>query len=449
MAQSKRIIPHILFPGLIAGVYAFIVCYALGDYIAWRSPGFLLGIAAIPVVMTRDAGSKKSLRFYYAALACCVLAWIVPAKTLLYLSLVMALCFLADSAVGRINLLPLLAMLLMAPVCDYITQIFTFPIRLQLTEWAGSLLQIVSTGVTVEGNTIFHRGNEFAVDAACMGLNMMVASMLCCIMLLGFYQKRLDLRLSFPLVTLLLAFTAALNIFSNLFRIILLVQFTILPDHPMHDVTGIICLAVYVILPLLMLVPFLVKRLGKPRRAKPKAETDPHMVTMAHICLAGCVFLVAYKIMLPDARPSASVPDITGYRTTVMDNGVIKLESPASLIYVKPVPGFYYTDHHPSICWRGSGYTFSNIRETQMAGKTVYTALLQKGTDRLYTAWWYDNGDVQTISQLEWRWLAFRNSGRFSLVNVSAVDADSLQEEVSRLMRQSGGLLRDLSARAG
>ncbi|WP_168208847.1 exosortase N [Chitinophaga sp. XS-30] len=321
MAQSKRIIPHILFPGLIAGVYVFIVCYALGDYIAWRSPGFLLGIAAIPMVMIRDAGSKKSLRFYYAALACCVLAWIVPAKTLLYLSLVMALCFLADSAVGRINFLPLLAMLLMAPVCDYITQIFTFPIRLQLTEWAGSLLQIVSTGVTVEGNTIFHRGNEFAVDAACMGLNMMVASMLCCIMLLGFYQKRLDLRLSFPLVAVLLAFTAALNIFSNLFRIILLVQFAILPDHPMHDVTGIICLAVYVILPLLILVPFLVKRLGKPHIVKPGAETDPHMITMAHICLAGCVFLVAYKIMLPDARPSVSVPDVTGYQTTVMDNG--------------------------------------------------------------------------------------------------------------------------------
>ncbi|QEH42413.1 hypothetical protein FW415_16660 [Chitinophaga sp. XS-30] len=84
-----------------------------------------------------------------------------------------------------------------------------------------------------------------------------------------------------------------------------------------------------------------------------------------------------------------------------------------------------------------------------MAGKTVYTALLQKGTDRLFTAWWYDNGDVQTISQLEWRWLAFRNSGRFSLVNVSAADAVSLQQEVSRLMRQSGGLLRSLSARAG
>jgi exosortase N len=451
MEQSKRLIPYILFTGLIAGVYAFIVLYALKDYIAWRSPGFLLGLAAVPVVLMRDTTSKKSLRFYYAALACCVLAWIVPAKTLLYLSLIMALCFLADSVLGRINFLPLMAMLLMAPVCDYVTQIFTFPIRLQLTAWAGALLKMTSIAVTVEGNTIFSNGNEFSVDAACMGLNMMVTSMLCYIMLLGHYQKRFGVALSFLQVTLLMIFTGTLNIFSNLFRIILLVQFSILPDNPMHDVTGIVCLTVYVILPLLGLTPFLIKRLGRHRPTKKIAETDPHMVWMAHICLAGCLFLVAYKSMLPGIQQElpTSYSPIKGYRITAMENQVIKLESPTALIYIKPIPGFYYTDHHPSICWRGSGYEFRHIKEMQVAGKTVYTALLQKGEEQLYTAWWYDNGDVQTISQMDWRWHAMRSHTRFSLVNLSAASAGALKAGVSRLLQKNGNLVRQLKPGPG
>lgn len=451
MEQSKRLIPHILFTGLIAGVYAFIVCYALKDYIAWRSPGFLLGIAAIPVVMMRNSTSKRSLRFYYAALACCVLAWIVPAKTLLYVSLIMSLCFLADSILGKINFLPLLAMILMAPICDYITQIFTFPIRLQLTSWAGALLQLAGVAVTVEGNTIFSGGNEFSVDAACMGLNMMITSMLCCIMLLGFYQKRMGVVLSFLPVTLLLAFTGALNVFSNLFRIILLVQFAILPDDPLHDVTGIICLIVYVILPLLWLIPFLVKRWGKVPVVKYSEEIHPHMVIMAHLCLAGCVFLVAYKTMLPGMQQQmpASYPPVAGYEVTPMENHVIKLESAASLIYIKPIPGFYYTEHHPSVCWRGSGYEFKHVKEMQVARKTIYTALLLKGKDQLYTAWWYDNGEVQTISQMEWRWHAMHHRSGFSLVNASASDAESLRTEVSHLLRKEGNLLRRLKMGPG
>lgn len=452
MEPRSRLIPYTYALGLlmIAGVYVFIVCFALKDYIAWRSPGFLLGIAALPLVMMYNPERKKSLRFYYVALACCVLAWIVPAKTLLYLSLTMALCFLADSVLGKINFLPLLALLLMAPVCDYITQIFTFPIRLQLTAWAAQILSLTNTTITVAGNTIFRNGAEFTVDAACMGLNMMITSMLCGLMLLGFYQKRYGVTLSFFKVTLLMTFIALLNILSNLFRIILLVQFSILPAHVMHEAAGIICLVIYVIAPLCWLIPLLVKRFGKNKEAVAGEEPHSFMIVQSHVCLAACMFLVAYKNMKPeDATAKAAYAPVAGYNITALDGGILKMESAATLIYIKSIPGFYFTDHHPAICWKGSGYGFHQVKEEKLNGKTIYTALLEKGQERLYTAWWYDNGHVQTISQAEWRWDNLRGGNKYAIINVSAADEQTLKKEVSRWLRDDENLLQSLHAVPG
>lgn len=438
MDQSKRLIPAILGAGLIAGIYVLIVQYALKDYIAWRSPGFLLGLISIPVVLSRNPLQKKSLRFYYAALACCVFAWILPAKTLLYASVVMAVCFLTDNILGKINMLPVLAMALMAPVCDYITNIFTFPIRLQLTSWAGTLLQLCGVVANVEGNTIFFQGNEFTVDAACMGLNMMITSMLCGIMILGFYQKKMGVDLSFFKVMVLMGCIALLNIIANLFRMILLVMFVILPEDPMHGLTGIICLAIYVILPLIWLCPSLVKRFGKVKTETAPRETVPGLqVIMAHVCLAACVGLVAWKTMLPGINQviSANPPAVPGFKVTAMDNNVIKVENDTALIYVKVIPGFYYSDHHPTICWRGSGFEFKHIKEEIIAGKAISTSILQKGKEQLYTAWWYDNGTKQTGSQLDWRWDAMIHRKQYAIVNVSTQNRQTLEREVTRLLQ--------------
>lgn len=447
MDQSKRLIPAILGAGLIAGIYVLIVQYALKDYIAWRSPGFLLGLIAIPVALHRDPLQKKSLRFYYTALVFCILGWILPVKTLLYASVVLALCFLIDNVLGKINLLPVLAMALMAPICDYITNIFTFPIRLQLTAWAGTLLQMAGVAANVEGNTIFFGGNEFSVDAACMGLNMLVTSMLCGIMILGFYQKKMDLHLSFIKVSGLMGIIALLNIVANLFRMILLVILVILPEDPMHGFTGIICLAVYVILPLVWLIPWMVKRLGVKRgKPAPAYTVNSLQVIMAHVCLAACVGMLAWKTMLPGVNQviPANLPPVKGFKVTAMRDNVVKVENDTALIYVKTIPGFYYSDHHPTICWRGSGFEFKHIREEIIAGKTVSTSILQKRTQQLYTAWWYDNGTKQTGSQLNWRWDALRSGTRYAIVNVSTQDRKTLEKEVARLLRPEENIVTAL-----
>lgn len=77
------------------------------------------------------------------------------------------------------------------------------------------------------------------------------------------------------------------------------------------------------------------------------------------------------------------------------------------------------------LCWKGSGYDFQQIEETVISGNRVYTAMLQQGKEILYTAWWYENGQQSTISQLDWRWGAFRGAHPYSLVNVTTTNRDN------------------------
>ena len=445
MEQVKRVNIRMAAALLMLGVYLFITRYALREYILWDSPGFLLGLAAIPLVLTANPQQKRSLRFYYAALACCILAWLLPAKTLLYGCVALALCFLADNIFGKINALPLLALGLMAPVCDYMTRIFTFPIRLQLTQWAAGMLHALGLPAVAEGNVIMYQGATFSVEAACMGLGMMVTSMLCGLMLLGIYQKKYGLVVPFAKVCMLLAGIFALNVISNLFRILLLVVLHLLPGDPLHEATGILCLAAYVLLPLLWFCPWLVKRFGKPLETKPaRKESDRFMLTLSHLCLAGCIALVAYKTTLPAAGTTAAagLPSMPGYTLQVLPNHVTKAENDTALVYLKPVGGFYRTDHHPTICWQGSGFDFKQVKEEQAGGSAIYTAILQKGHERLYTAWWYDNGRHQTISQWEWRWKALRYGNDYTLVNVTAATPAALHAETLRWLgkNKTGGM---------
>ncbi|WP_423735198.1 exosortase N [Chitinophaga caseinilytica] len=433
MDRLQRLIPALIWTALYAGIALF----ALDDYMEWGSNGFILGAATVPVVLRADAADKRSLRYFYAALACCVLAWMVPAKTLLFATIVLAMCFLADSFFGRINALPMLALMLMAPVFQYLTNIFTFPIRLHLTRLAGGILRLAGREVATEGNVLVLSGTEFSVDPACMGLSMMVTALLCGIAAVGIAQRKLGKRLSWWMLGAWLGFILLLNIGSNLFRIVLLVQFSIPPENYLHDVVGLLCLGMYVLIPVFFLAPRLVARFGKtPMERMPEKTQHPrYVVLQAHLSLAACIFLLAYKISLPKEAIAAQTPAVAGFTVSALQNGVTKMERNGVLVYIKKIKDCYYTDHHPTICWQGSGFVFRKVKEEQIAGMTLFTGTLEKGKERLYTAWWYDNGSLQTVSQFEWRWNALSTRSSFSLVNVTASSRETLAAEILRIRK--------------
>ena len=422
---------------LKATLYIAILLTALRTFVLWQSVNFLLGIVALLNASVIKKEDKGSPRFAYASILLTCLTFIIPVKTILFFALAFGVFFTIESFYGKLNVLPLFIVFMISPIFQYTTDIFSFPIRLQLTEWAGDLLNVAGVSSIVKGNVIYCNGDAFAVDPACMGLNMMITSLLSGVMIIAAYQKKYSQVLTLLHVSLLLGLVVAFNIASNLFRIVCLVQFSIEPDTFMHELVGIICLLVYVILPSVICIKWVVRVFGFSghhstpiQKLKSQSVSRLHFFTTAAIVASSCAVIIHDKKIKDLSGP---VKAITGYTTARVSSDIVKLENSKSLVYIKYIPAFYDADHNPMICWKGSGYTFTQVQEEIINRSKVYTATLQNGQDILYTAWWYDNGIRRTVDQLTWRWDALRNRKNYSVVNVTSTDKGVLKKEIQQI----------------
>ena len=136
-------------------------------------------------------------------------------------------------------------------------------------------------------------------------------------------------------------------------------------------------------------------------------------------------------------------PATPGYTAKRLDADILQLNSPAALIYIKKIRGFYSTEHNPTICWKGSGYTFRKVTCSNIRGTELYVAILARGNEELYTAWWYDNGLLRTIGQFKWRSDVFKGGNEYSLVNVTCSDYGELCKTIADIFH-TGNLNRFL-----
>lgn len=428
------------WPLLVILCYVITFFVGLQNYIVLSSAGFLLGVVALYSTATFNRNERGGLRFFFLTVFFFLLYVCLPAKTLLYCSLASACLFLCETFYGRVNFLPLLVLGCMSPLFEAGTNIFSFPIRLQLSVLAGKIMAFMGLPVTVQGNMLILHGNEFSVDPACMGLQMMVISLLCGLILIGTYQGRYRKSLGFGPVSILLSGTLVLNIFSNLLRIICLVWLNIHPGTMSHDIVGILCIVAYVITPMLILIKWTVEKCGRelPAHRKRYVLRSAGLSFSLNMLLAGCMLIgllinSSYDL---NRKLLQQMPPVPGYTQELLPGYVIKLQSDSLLIYIKHIPSGYYTEHHPMICWKGSGYEFHRIQETLVTGHKIYTALLQQGDRKLYTAWWYANGTVCTTSQLVWRWDMFCGARPYSLVNITAATEQELNAGVKQVLHQ-------------
>lgn len=438
ISTISRTVNRKLIAGLV--LYGALAVIGLREYVNLGSVNFLLGVLALTMVFSSSRG-QVSYRFAWVAILFSLLAVLLPVKTFLYFAIGAAMLLVAESTHGSQGALPLLIMGFMAPVFKYFVNIFSFPIRLQLTAWAGKILMFTGGITGVQGNMINTKNGEFSVDPECMGLNMMTTSLVLGIMLIALYQKKLSKRIALWQTGIFLLVIAVLNIICNLFRIVCLVQFEILPHTFAHDLLGIICLLVYVVIPAVFIAKFTVARMGvEPRaiKASPVPQGSYKQVTI-HSLVAISICAATFCIVRQNSfkHLPASVPTLQNFKASRVEAGVLKLEGDRTLVYVKPIHGFYNTDHHPMICWSGSGYVFEQVRERTVGGVTVYSAVLNNGASRLHTAWWYDNGTNRTIDQIKWRWDVLRGAKDYSVVNITVPDENELERAIFSLQNNS------------
>ncbi|MDJ1480052.1 exosortase N [Cytophagaceae bacterium YF14B1] len=422
---------YILFFGYLVSQTYFTL-----DSLSW------FGIVLFPYILIIRQSGIYSSRYGWllmAILGCMI--WL-PARTLPFGLLTIGILFIIEFTLGKTTLLPFLLIGVLSPFFRYTSIIFSFPIRLQLSKWAGAILSAGGFENTISGNAIQVEGTEFLVDVACMGLQMTETSLLMTIFLIAYNERTQQRYITNSWVIGLGIVTLFLNSLSNLFRILILIVFHILPSNPMHDVVGLVCLVAYVILPMVFITQWIYKKRSKLMHNHVQTTTaTTHRPIFISTGFALIVLVVlGIQLFFNNPRPVTTFTHITthlaGFTKQQSADDITQFINSSMLVYIKPIPTFYVAEHSPLICWQGSGYTFKRVEMKTIDNALVYTGILQKGQDRIYTAWWFDNGSHRTTDQMDWRWRMAQGEPAFCLVNVNVNKQEELANAVRQIFKQ-------------
>ncbi|MBO9616801.1 MAG: exosortase N [Dyadobacter sp.] len=418
---------------LVISTLFFFRGYVHGDATLW------MGIVLIPLLLRCFGIGQKSWRLAPVVALAVGICCLRPELSWRFILLISALLFTTETIFGRLNAAIFMVLLIVSPIFKYFSEVFTFPIRLQLSAVAGSMLKMAGLPVAIEGNNILLNGSEFSVDPACIGLQMTGFALLSVIFLMAHFRMLNQKSLPIRYQTILVVLAFALNILGNLMRIVSLVVLRITPDNTLHDVIGVVCLVAYVIAPLILVVRYAHQRWGAALiTTQPSVLRHPprFLITGHIILLSVCAFFCFQKPTINISSPQNTLPlSLQTYHVKKLQNGVTQARNGHALIYIKPIPAFYSSEHSPLTCWTGSGYHLSRISSKHLAGVTVYTGSLRKENDELHTAWWFSDGRHVTISQFDWRWKVLAEKSHFQLINVTVEDPARLDAEVKRWLK--------------
>jgi exosortase N len=426
---------HFLAALLSAAVAGTIIAFPL-SFVSGMN--VLLGLSLIPFAISFYGGQRFNAVYLILMIFLGIIAFNYNVRTFYFLAVAFYVFYLLEAFIGKINSLALFLLLFMSPFFHQVSVILGFPIRMQLSQWAGDLLSVAGFQIQVDGNTITLDGNIFSVDEACMGLSMLAISMLMGVAAIAHAYKRKGLQLSFFYLTIFFSLVFLFNLISNLFRIVVLIIFRIMPETFMHDVVGVFCMMLYVVAPLYILSQWMTKKFG--RSPQQRIDRRPIFIysKLLMTVLAMSILIIAVRIEAHRKSPrtlthaKVSLPDV---HETKMAEGITKLYNADMLVYVKPIPEFFTGEHTPLLCWKGSGYEFRSVRKTIINGNEVYLAKLEKHDGKLFTAWWYSNGEVITIDQWDWRLRMLKGEKKFSLVNLTCQEEKALTQHLDKIFR--------------
>lgn len=420
----------ILVVGL-GGAFAFPLSYLTNS-------NELIGLCLIPFVVRIQGESRFNYFYLVLFILFGIGSWMYGVRMFYFFSLAFYIFWLIEMFFGVLNILTVFLLGFMSPFFYQISVILGFPIRLQLSQVAGKIVEWIGIHIQIEGNMILLDGAIFTVDEACMGLNMLAISMLMGVFILAHNSRIEKKTLKFTYILFFFAVGFALNILANLFRIVILVLFKIGPENLAHDVTGIICIIIYVLLPLYKLGHWMIFRYGTEQKVRAKKVSISLYGHFALVLVS--LLMMSIGIYIDKKRTEQIITHTamrsSGFTVTYLNDGMTKMVKDSFLIYVKPIPEFFSGEHSPLICWKGSGYAFKSFGKSKVSNKEIYYGKLVKKNETLFTAWWYDNGTVQTISQFDWRIRMMQGQDKFCLINVTSNDQFKLEQMIQSIFEK-------------
>lgn len=424
-----------------------------------RNFSLFLGFIFAPFII-RTVDNRPTNRFLFPALLLGLSLFFIKTNSLYYGFGVCLGLYIWESRQGKLNNLPLFLLVVVSFLVQQILNNWSFPIRLQLSAWVGEIIAMLGYPITVSGNMIYMDGQPFSVDPACMGLKMMVTAQLLALVIFAYFERKDKLVFSFSKIVFGLLSIILLTILANFIRLLALIIFKIMPENPLHDIIGLVSLAVYALVPFYFGVQFLTRRIGFntsmtlnarktflhrrlsenlfPRNYSNLSIRHFESVRYLPILLLGSLFFYQghqSKQPIPIFNQPYPTEKFANFKHSKTQNGMLKLENDSTLVYIKPPVSFFQGSHDPRVCWRGSGYTFQNIQIEKVESNSIYTAILKKDTEQFYTAWWYDNLKNTTIEEWQWRLEELQGQNGYFLINISSADKKALVQQVETLLK--------------
>ena len=412
-----------------------VILYALLFYYYGRENlyfGFavVLGLISFPFLIQRTEG-KLEYGYLIAAMVFAIGAFCSGSFSLFYATFVFGLYFLLSLGLGRLNVLPLVLLFLISPLVSHVTSMFSFPIRLQLSHWVSHVLSVAGIEIFSEGNLLILAGERFLVDQECVGLKMLITGLVITLVLLAYQERKYKYSTTAKQIFIVMTISFMFNILANFSRILVLVLFKIGPDHPLHEIVGVFCLLLYNLTPLVFLVRFFKPKVMEQELELPRLQSYKSRIIWIPILIL-CLSLAGHALNRDDGLISANVRSsiLDSLDKEELDNKVIKYSNEDLLVYIKPPVSPIRGTHDPKFCWRGSGYAPKLIKQTVFQGQAIYTGELVKGKDKLYTAWWYQDGKSITNSEWTWRTKGIFDSKSYALINISANSQNNLKQAI-------------------
>ncbi|WP_165823946.1 exosortase N [Pseudochryseolinea flava] len=409
-----------------------------------------MGALLLPYGLIIVSQPRFNFGYCLMAMAFGALSIVYGVRMFYFFTLAFSILTLVEFYVGRTHRLILFLLLAMSPFFNQVIGLLGFPIRILLSEWAGNLLATAGWDVHTDGNIIVMSDATFSVDQACMGLNMLAISMLMTVFMIAFHMRKFKKTISFTAVSSLFTLTFILNVASNFLRILILVVFKILPEHPLHELVGIVCLLLYILLPLYFITKWIISKLGQPLTSSQPQMPLTTKQRMVLYAVASSLFIVGIFVNLKRHDIDNAISQATIHHDRIgvhshfrdikmkhLDKNITKLSNNNVLLYLKPIPEFFTGDHSPLFCWQGGGYEFKKINIKNISGNTIYVGQIIKGDEKLFTAWWYSNGEIITIDQFDWRIRMMKGEHAFNLVNVTCATEQALQATITELFSSS------------
>ncbi len=254
--------------------------------------------------------------------------------------------------------------------------------------------------------------------------------------LVALMERKRRVMLPSLAVPALLVLALMLVALSNYARVIALVVTGAPAGDASHELIGLACWLFILLLPM----AWTVDRWTERTLPRDPPSTGPVWPAWKRALATTAILPVALAGFAHPPVPVEEEHDLAaehlvlpGHERSVLPNHVVRFVGDGTMIYIKPGKPFYSDDHHPMSCWLGSGFTFTHEVVEPHRGGEICRGLLVNGTTKRHTAWWYDNGQVRTTGQLDWRWRAARGEAPFRLVNVTADTPQALMREVDRL----------------